>query len=150
MSAGTTSPHDGLSRAPRTETFAPRRSATDARRSLHSVRRDGRRRFRPVFFHYYVGGISQPTASVGKVLVQMTHHEVDGAAMCVAGEAAVSVPSHVECQAGMMVVMEGAEALVPRHAQPQPLRPPSTGSWRSCCIVSIFIISSEKFLISNS
>ena len=90
-------------------------------------RRDGRRRLRLVFFHYYVGGISQPTASVWKVLVQMTHHEVDGAAMCVAGEATVSVTSHVECQAGMMVVMEGAEALVPRHTQPQPLRHPLHG-----------------------
>ena len=32
-----------------------------------------------MFFYYYVGGISQPSAGIGKGLVQSVHHEVDGA-----------------------------------------------------------------------
>ena len=61
-----------------------------------------------MFFYYYVGGISQPSTSVWKGLVQSVHHEVDGAAMCVAGEASVGVATGVECQTGVMVVVEGA------------------------------------------
>ena len=61
-----------------------------------------------MFFYYYVGGISQPSAGIGKGLVQSVHHEVDGAAMCVAGEASVGVLAHVVRHAGVMVVVERA------------------------------------------
>ena len=70
-----------------------------------------------MFFYYYVGGISQPSAGIGKGLVQSVHHEVDGAAVCVACEASVGVGARVERQAGVVVVVEGAEALVPRDVQ---------------------------------
>ena len=60
-----------------------------------------------MFFYYYVGGISQPSAGIGKGLVQSIHHEVDGAAMCVAGEASVGVATGVECQTGVVVVVKG-------------------------------------------
>ena len=61
-----------------------------------------------VFLYDDVGGVSKPSAGIGKGLVQSIHHEVDGAAMCVAGEASVGVATGVECQTGVVVVVEGA------------------------------------------
>lgn len=77
----------------------------------------GRRRLRFVLFYYYVCGVCQPSASIGKVLAQTIHHEVDSATVCVASEAAVGVGTNVECQTGVMVVVERTEALVTRDAE---------------------------------
>ena len=68
--------------------------------------------------------------------------------MCVADEAAVSVTSHVECQAGMMVVMEGTEALVPRYAQSQPLSHPFHGQLAE--LLYSFSIHNIKRKVKNS
>ena len=61
-----------------------------------------------VFFYYYVCGIGEPSASVWEGLVQMIHDEVDCSAVCVAGEASVGVGACVECEAGVVVVVEWA------------------------------------------
>ena len=53
--------------------------------------------------------------------MQSVHHEVDGAAMCVAGEASVGVATGVECQTGVVVVVKGTEALVTGYAQAEAL-----------------------------
>ena len=87
----------------------------------------GRRRLRFVLFYYYVCGVCQPSASIGKVLVQSIHHEVDSATMCVASKATIGVLAHVVRHTGVMIVMKWTEALVPRYAQPQPLRHPFHG-----------------------
>ena len=78
-------------------------------------------RLRLAFFDDDVGGAGQPSACIGKRHAQPVHHEVDGAAMGAAGEAAVGVGAGAECQAGVMVVVEGAEALVASHAEPEAL-----------------------------
>lgn len=81
----------------------------------------GRRRLRFVLFYYYVCGVGEPSASIGKVLVQSIHHEVDSATMCVASKASVGVGASVECQAGVMIVMEWTEALVTSDAESEAL-----------------------------
>lgn len=67
-----------------------------------------RKRLRFVLFYNYVCGVGEPSASIGKVLVHPIHHEVDSATMCVASKASVGVGASVECQAGVMIVVEGA------------------------------------------
>lgn len=56
-----------------------------------------------------VGVAGQPAASVHKVLFQVLHHEVDGAAVGVADETFVRVAAHVEVEAGVTVVVKRAE-----------------------------------------
>lgn len=74
-----------------------------------------------VFFYNYVCGVGEPSASIGKVLVHTIHHEVDSATMCVASKASVGVGASVECQAGVMIVMEWTEALVTSDAESEAL-----------------------------
>ena len=64
-----------------------------------------------------VVAVGEPSAGVGERFAEVSHHEVDGAAVCVACEASVGVGARVEREAGMVVVVEGAEALVPRDVQ---------------------------------
>ena len=64
----------------------------------------------------------QPSAGLGEGHPQPPHHEVDRAAPRPAGEATEGVAARVERQARAMVVVEGAEALVPLDVEPHPLR----------------------------
>ena len=84
----------------------------------------GRWRSRFVLFYYYVGRIGQPSARVGEVLMQMAHHEVDSAAMCIASKAAIGVGASVVGQACVMIIMEGAKALVTGDAESESLGDP--------------------------
>ena len=59
--------------------------------------------------------------------MQKPHGQVYGAPMCPAGEAAVDVAAHGEGERGVVVVVEGAERLVPRHLESESLRDPSIG-----------------------
>nr|WP_294742412.1 hypothetical protein [Prevotella sp.] len=55
----------------------------------------------------------------------MSHHEVDGShAFLHAHEASAGVAPGVVDEAGVMIVVERAEALVPRHAQSYSLGDP--------------------------
>nr|WP_294829182.1 hypothetical protein [Prevotella sp.] len=58
----------------------------------------------------------------------MSHHEVDGShTLLHAHEASAGVPLSVVDEAGVMIVVERAEALVPRHAQSYSLGDPLNG-----------------------
>ena len=74
-----------------------------------------------------VGGGSQPSASLLKILIQIFHHQVDGAAMSPADEAAEGVLAHLERERGVVVIVKRAEALVSHHPQSKPLRDPLDG-----------------------
>ena len=78
-------------------------------------------RLRLALVHYDAGVVCQPSAGVGKILVHTVHHEVYRSAVCVAGKAAVCVGARVECQTGVVVVVEGTEALVADHADSEAL-----------------------------
>ena len=59
----------------------------------------------------------------------MSHHEVDGAARGAADEAAEGVATDRERQAGVMVVVERAEAEVSRNLESKSLRDPLNGEF---------------------
>ena len=65
--------------------------------------------------------VGQPSAGFGERLAQEAHDQVDGAAVGIAHEAAEGTTAHAVGQAGMVVVVEGAQALVARDVQPQAL-----------------------------
>ena len=65
--------------------------------------------------------VGKPPAGLGERLAQEAHDQVDGAAVGIAHEAAESAPARAEGEAGMVVVVEGAQALVACDVQPQAL-----------------------------
>lgn len=66
-----------------------------------------------------VGAVGEPRAGFGEGFVEEVHDEVDGAAVGVADEAAVAVPSHVEGEWGVVVGVEGAEGFVGSDVEAQ-------------------------------
>lgn len=73
-------------------------------------------------------GVGKPLARLRKVEPEVSHHEVDGThALLHAHEASAGVPPGVVDEAGVMIVVERAEALVPRHAQSYSLGDPLNG-----------------------
>ena len=64
-----------------------------------------------------VGIVCQPLAGVHKRELQVVHHQVNGAAVGIAHIALVGVAAHIEVEAGMPVVVEGAKRLMSRRAQ---------------------------------
>ena len=69
--------------------------------------------------------LRQPSAGREEILPQVFHHQVDGAyGIPHAHIAAAAVPPRVEREAGVVVVMKGAERLVPLHHHPQLLGDP--------------------------
>lgn len=69
--------------------------------------------------------LGEPSASREEILPQVFHHKVDGAhGITHADIAAAAVLPRVEREAGMVVVMKGAECLVPLHLYPHLLRNP--------------------------
>ena len=69
--------------------------------------------------------LRQPSAGREEILPQVFHHQVDGAhGIPHANIAAAAVPPRVEREAGVMVIMKGAECLVPLHLYPHLLRNP--------------------------
>ena len=73
-----------------------------------------------------VGG-GEPAAGFFEVVVEVAHHEVDGAAVVVADEAPVGVLPWVEGKTGVVVVVEGAERLVAEDLEPEAFRDPLDG-----------------------
>ena len=71
--------------------------------------------------------VGQPMAGGLEILAEMAHHEVDGAARGPTNEAAEGVPTHVERQAGVSVVVERAEAFVARNVESESLCDPLDG-----------------------
>ena len=71
--------------------------------------------------------VGKPPTRLEEILVQMSHHEVDGSAVRPTHEAAVGVPTDIERQRGMMVVVEGTEALVPHDMESKSLCDPLNG-----------------------
>ena len=67
-----------------------------------------------------VGAVGKPLAGFGEGLAEVAHHEVYGASVGSADEAAEGVASAVVGEAGMVVVVEGAEALVAVYVEPEP------------------------------
>ena len=65
--------------------------------------------------------VGKPPAGLGERLAQEAHDQVDGAAVGIAHEAAEGTTAHAVGQAGMVVVVEGAQTLVARDVQPQAL-----------------------------
>lgn len=66
-------------------------------------------------------GLGEPAAGGGEVQSGVPHHQVYGAQGVVhAHPAAALVPPLAEGEAGVVVVVEGAEGPVPRHLHPQP------------------------------
>ena len=65
--------------------------------------------------------VGKPSAGFGERLAEVAHHEVDGAAAGIADEAAEGVAPAVEGEAGVMVVVERAEALVASDAEAKTL-----------------------------
>ena len=57
-----------------------------------------------------------------KILVEVVHDEVDGAAVGVADEAPIGVLPHVKRQACVVVVVKRTQSLMPAHLEPQPFR----------------------------
>ena len=55
------------------------------------------------------------------------HRQVDGAARSFTNEAAIPIASHTERQTCVMVVVEGAKALVLRNLEPKSLCDPLDG-----------------------
>ena len=53
--------------------------------------------------------------------MQSIHHEVDSATMCVASKATIGVLAHVVRHTGVMIIMEGAKALVTGDAESEAL-----------------------------
>ncbi len=84
----------------------------------------GRGRAQPVgqpFLQDDVVAVGEPPAGLGEVYVQQAHHEVDGAHGGVhADEAPAGVAPGVEGEAGVVVVVEGAECLVAGDTQSEP------------------------------
>ena len=75
-----------------------------------------------------VVGISQPTASLLKIQMQMLHHQVDRShRFRRADKATAVVLPYMKREALMMIVMEGAEALVARHSETESLGDPLNG-----------------------
>ena len=75
-----------------------------------------------------VVGISQPTASLLEIQMQMLHHQVDRPhRFRHADEAAAGVLPLKKEEALMMIVMEGAEALVARNSETESLGDPLNG-----------------------
>ena len=75
-----------------------------------------------------VVGISQPTARLLKIQMQMLHHQVDRPhRFRHADEAAAGVLPLKKEEALMMIVMEGAEALVARNSETESLGDPLNG-----------------------
>ena len=69
--------------------------------------------------------LRQPSAGRDEILPQVFHHQVDGAhGIPHANIAAAIVLSRVEREAGVVVVMKGAERLVMLHHHPQLLGDP--------------------------
>lgn len=110
--------------APRRETFSLHCSAKDVQNGVRSVLRQKawlacRQKAFAVCTLLLLCLWSLP--AIGKVLAQTIHHEVDSATMCVASKASVGVGASVECQAGVMIVMEWTEALVTSDAESEAL-----------------------------
>lgn len=73
-------------------------------------------------------GVGKPLARLREVEPEVSHHEVDGShALLHAHKASAGVASGVVDEAGVMIVVERAEALVPRHAQSYSLGDPLNG-----------------------
>ena len=69
----------------------------------------------------------QPSTSLPEVFVEALHHQVDGAAVGAADEAAVAVAADRERQAGVVVVVERAETEVSCNLESKSLRDPLDG-----------------------
>ena len=79
----------------------------------------------PAIFQINPIYLGEPSASRQEILPQVFHHQVDGAhGITHADIAAAAVPPRIEREAGMVVVMKGAECLVPLHLYPHLLRNP--------------------------
>ena len=73
-------------------------------------------------------GVGKPLARLREVESEVSHHEVNGShALLHAHEASAGVPLSVVDEAGVMIVVEGAQTLVPRHAQSHSLGDPLNG-----------------------
>ena len=73
-------------------------------------------------------GVGKPLARLREVESEVSHHEVDGShALLHAHKASAGVPLNVVDEAGVMIVVEGAQTLVPRHAQSHSLGDPLNG-----------------------
>ena len=73
-------------------------------------------------------GVGKPLARLREVEPEVSHHEVDGThALLHAHKASAGVAPGVVDEAGVMIVVERAEALVPRHAQSYSLGDPLNG-----------------------
>ena len=121
----------GFSRR-RTPRILSRRRTT---RNISRERATGRRGFGgkgrgrtlslPSIFQINPIYLGEPSASRQEILPQVFHHKVDGAhGITHADIAAAAVPLRVEREAGVVVVMKGAECLVPLHLYPHLLRNP--------------------------
>ncbi len=76
--------------------------------------------------------LREPSASREEILPQVFHHQVDGAhGIPHADIAAAAVLPRVEREAGVVVVMKGAERLVPLHLHPHLSATLSIGRSRS-------------------
>ena len=71
--------------------------------------------------------IGQPVAGIEEVFVQKMHHQVDAPSRSTAHEAAIPIGSEAEGQAGVVVVVERAKALVPVHLESKSLCDPLDG-----------------------
>ena len=65
--------------------------------------------------------VSEPSAGFGKGFAEVAHNEVDGATVCIADEASKGVATRVVGEAGMVVVVKGAQALVACHMESEAL-----------------------------
>ena len=63
----------------------------------------------------------KPSTGLEERFAEVTHHEVDGAAVGIADEAAEGVAATIVGEAGVMVVVERAEALVACDAEAKAL-----------------------------
>ena len=61
--------------------------------------------------------VGEPLAGVHKAQIQVVHHKVDGATVGIAHVTLVGVLAHVEVEAGVTIIVEGAKRLMSRRAQ---------------------------------
>ena len=61
--------------------------------------------------------VSQPAAGLGEGVPKYSHREVDHPSVGIADEAVIAVPTDVEGERGLMIVVKRTEASVPIHPQ---------------------------------
>ena len=100
------------------------RGGTTGRRGFGGKGR-GRTLSLPSIFQINPIHLGEPSAGREEILPQISHHQVDGAhGITHADIAAAAVLPRVEREAGVVVVMKGAECLVPLHLYPHLFRNP--------------------------